>query len=1035
MSSPSVSRRTALPYLFFLAAVAGCGTSKSDSRATAPPMAPPPAAGAAGAAAMDMAAREAPAQAPGAAMKKDEASPKKPEETTWKRSQITPNATRLMVGEKEELPLRTLQAKVTIDGFRARVLIDYVYESDKDRQLEGNFQLRLPEEASPYFFAFGESTFEAKGPSTQPLFFAVSETKKMGDGPLEIMSDRKATWTSPKEAKMVPREKAAFAYGETVRRRVDPALMEWAGAGVFSARVFPLAPHKLHRIVVGYDVDLVHIGGDLEYRFELPEKAPHAVVDVRVAKLPGAAPATQPETQPAEGDTRRDYHFEDPKNHLVSVRLKAPGSPVIAGDDGKTGSYFAAQVAPSLPEGAAAPSHDSAVFLLDTSLSSNPDRFNVWLKLMRAVLDANRDSLRRFDVLFFGVDARWYKPGFVDNTRENVDALLSDANGLALEGATDIGAALKEAARPSWLGGAASSGAGALKYDLFLLSDGAATWGEGNLYALGRTLASGGAGSLFAYQTGMAGTDVAALTHLARESGGAVFSVTGESEIARAATAHRARPWQLEAATVTGGSDVLLAGRPKAIFPGQTLLAVGRGQLPAGAELVLTLERDGQRETRRTKLGAKVASQLAPRAYGQVATTQLEELEAATEGVAKAYATHFRVTGRTSSLLMLETEQDYARFGIRPEEDALVVKGTPAGELFATTLKQTYDTLGDPKASFFAMLTKLEKTPGVKLEVPPAYRMALARMPASSFTVDAAPLATKLTNKSQLAPNLLAMLTKHELDYDRVSDDARARLAQAGPADALKALSSLVEENPGDAVLARDVGFSAMDLGLRAQAYHLLRRVADARPYEPQTYRAMAQALAGMGKTDLAMAFYEVPLMGEWDPRFGDLRTIVELDYLRFLRGVAAGAATTSAPDYARARLETLSQKIGMTKADLVVTITWNTDNTDVDLHVTEPSGEECFYSHRQTQSGGELTRDVTQGYGPEMYVLKRAPRGRYLVRAHYYASDRNRASARTKVYVTTFEDWGTPKEHATEKVVTLESGKEMHDIAVIDRR
>src|SRR5262249_56182182 len=96
---------------------------------------------------------------------------------------------------------------------------------------------------------------------------------------------------------------------------------------------------------------------------------------------------------------------------------------------------------------------------------------------------------------------------------------------------------------------------------------------------------------------------------------------------------------------------------------------------------------------------------------------------------------------------------------------------------------------------------------------------------------------------------------------------AEARVGRAGgPDDALKALSSLVEENPGDAVLARDVGYSAMDLGLRSQAYHLFRRVAELRPYEPQTYRAIAQALVAMNKPDLAIAFYEIPLMGRRDP-------------------------------------------------------------------------------------------------------------------------------------------------------------------------
>src|SRR5215468_3633360 len=190
------------------------------------------------------------AMAPAAAREVAEPGPmqvaKDEPEGTWRRSQIAPNATRLKVGDREELPLRGMQAKVTIDGFRARVVIDYLFENNLGRQLEGTFQLRLPEEASPYFFAFGENTYAAPEPTAQPMVIASSETE-----PARIMSDRASAWAHPREARMVPREKAAVAYGATVRRRVDPALVEWAGAGVFDARVFPLAPGKLHRIVVG----------------------------------------------------------------------------------------------------------------------------------------------------------------------------------------------------------------------------------------------------------------------------------------------------------------------------------------------------------------------------------------------------------------------------------------------------------------------------------------------------------------------------------------------------------------------------------------------------------------------------------------------------------------------------------------------------------------------------------------------------------------------------------------------------------------
>jgi len=245
-------------------------------------------------------------------------------------------------------------------------------------------------------------------------------------------------------------------------------------------------------------------------------------------------------------------------------------------------------------------------------------------------------------------------------------------------------------------------------------------------------------------------------------------------------------------------------------------------------------------------------------------------------------------------------------------------------------------------------------------------------------------------------------------------------------------LSSLVEQNPGDAVLARDIGYAAMQYGLPQQAYYLFRRVSTSRPYEPQNYRAMAQSLAAIGRTDLAMIWFEVGLVGQYDERFGEFRRILAMDYLRFLRGIERGAIKTSVPDYARSRLASLVREYPMPAADMVVMITWNTDATDVDLHVIEPTGEDCHYANRNTRIGGAMTTDVTRGYGPEMYVLPRAKEGTYVLRAHYFASDSSRTATRTKVYATVFENWGTPRERSYERVVTLELGKEVHDIMTV---
>ena len=62
-------------------------------------------------------------------------------------------------------------------------------------------------------------------------------------------------------------------------------------------------------------------------------------------------------------------------------------------------------------------------------------------------------------------------------------------------------------------------------------------------------------------------------------------------------------------------------------------------------------------------------------------------------------------------------------------------------------------------------------------------------------------------------------------------------------------------------------------------------------------------------------------------------------------------------------------------------------DETDIDLHVLEPGGEEAYYGHRRTSSGGFVSEDVTTGYGPEEYLRKTSEKGVYKVMANYFAS------------------------------------------------
>lgn len=945
---------------------------------------------------------------------------------TWKRSRIVPHTTRLMVGDKEELPLQGMQVDVRIDGFRARVLLDCYYFNDGDMPLEGIFQLRLPNGASPYYLAFGQTRYTSQDlPPQQPQFFTSSELEQSGTSPEEILDLRRDSWREPQSARVVPKQKAVESYSDVVREQIDPALMEWSGAGIFRTSVYPLEAGKLHRIVIGYDVDLLPVGDDLVYELNLPESLEEIVVDLKVAVPDGTKVTVTPETV-AEAKNGR-YRFEGAKVETITARISKPGSLLLQGQSHQVGPLFTTRLRPLPTTSDGIDGATQALFMVDVSLSSNPDQFNVWLNLMKQILEQNRGELKEFGVIFFNVESFWWQESYLANTPENVAQLIAFANNLALEGASDLGNVFRHVARSEWTQARGTP-------DLFLLSDAAVTWGENDIYALSAILDRETLGPLFAYRTGMFGTDTRVLNHLARETGGAVFTVVGEAELEVAARAHRQRPMEIVSVEIPGCQDLLLAGRPNTLFPGQELQLVGRGEPKMPVEVVLTVKSGKRVSKLKVPINAVLESALASRSYGQVAVGQLEDLQAATETVALAYARKFRVAEQTCSLLMLESEEDYERFNIKTQEDAAVVKNTLASITVANALDQLASSLGDPQAQFFQWLQWYQDNPEEGFTISEAFESALKRMPKESFVVSVKPLVCKQRRRDDIPKKILEQLSAKELDYDEISAEAVRRSEGAGAADGLRVLSSLVENRPGDTTLARDVAYSVMEWGLREQAYFLFRRVLVARPHEALTYHLIARCLAEMGQTDLALAYYEIAMSGTWDDRFGDFSAIVAWDYLRLLRDLENGKATCSVPEFAAARLVEVAAEYDVDhKCDLIAVVSWNTDRTDVDFHIVDPNGEECYYENPETKLGGLLSADVTAGFGPEMFVLQEAKPGLYYMAVEYFSEDISRASTRTKVYVTIYQNWGRPEETMVRKVISLNSDKDFRKIAVVE--
>jgi uncharacterized protein YfaP (DUF2135 family) len=117
---------------------------------------------------------------------------------------------------------------------------------------------------------------------------------------------------------------------------------------------------------------------------------------------------------------------------------------------------------------------------------------------------------------------------------------------------------------------------------------------------------------------------------------------------------------------------------------------------------------------------------------------------------------------------------------------------------------------------------------------------------------------------------------------------------------------------------------------------------------------------------------------------------------------------------------------------DLRIVIGWDRDMTDLDLHVIEPSGEEAYYSHNKTTIGGLVSFDVTGGYGPEEYLLRKGMDGKYRIAVKYYGANNPSVSNSAVVRVDIFTNYGRSDEKRHTLLRRLEGRGEMIGVGEI---
>lgn len=128
------------------------------------------------------------------------------------------------------------------------------------------------------------------------------------------------------------------------------------------------------------------------------------------------------------------------------------------------------------------------------------------------------------------------------------------------------------------------------------------------------------------------------------------------------------------------------------------------------------------------------------------------------------------------------------------------------------------------------------------------------------------------------------------------------------------------------------------------------KQVAKWREHEPQSLRDYALTLEDAGKYqeafDQLIKALEVNYYGEMDGQYEGVEDIILMDINRLMTA-HSGLKTGKLNKKYMAKMP----------VDIRIIMNWNQMDVDLDLHVIEPTGEECYYSHTSTAIGGRFSK------------------------------------------------------------------------------
>jgi Ca-activated chloride channel family protein len=320
------------------------------------------------------------------------------------------------------LAVKYHRVDVQIDDQVARTSVDQVFVNNYPRDIEGTYIFPMPAQAAISDFA---------------MF--------VGNEPIR--------------GQILGKDEARRIYEEIVRRRKDPALLEYAGNGMFQASVYPIPARGETRIQLHYSEVLAADAGVREYRYTLGtekfSRDPLETIEMRV-RIESKAPITTIYSPSHDirverhGDheaivTYADEHTRPDKDFLLyyGVSQDEIGANLITFEDEHGDGYFLTLITPRVGIDTRIASSKDVVFILDTSGSMQGEKIAQAKSALAFCLNGLGEG-DRFNVIDFDDNITPFQRSLVPADSRNVGDALRFVDRCAADGGTNINDALRE---------------------------------------------------------------------------------------------------------------------------------------------------------------------------------------------------------------------------------------------------------------------------------------------------------------------------------------------------------------------------------------------------------------------------------------------------------------------------------------------------------------------------------------------------------------------------------------------------------------